>query len=383
MKNLLALCGISALGFSASEAAAWAPLAVTYHRWDTNNIPVPYFVNQSTIPQSIAAIGVARLDKGFASWGSPSCTFFATTNKGNTNLLDNTNDGTNVLRWQSGTWPAQFGDVNSVIGVTLPVWDNNAVIFDADITFNNVGFCWNDNGANNCVDTTSIATHEQGHFLGLDHSSVSGATMEPFYGGGNSLASLEQDDIDGVCALYPSMGSAVSSSSGGGGNTCDTCASNAGNSECSSQSNACGASQQCIQFYNCIAQCGSQACVDGCAQQYPNGASIYGAFVDCVCNVCSAECSAECGGSGGSSSSSSSGGNGSSSASSGAGGNGTGGSTGAWSSDDEDPPQVNPTNDSSCSCSMTPSQRHFGAFLGFSALVLGWARRRSRRSENG
>jgi hypothetical protein len=40
--------------------------------------------------------------------------------------------------------------------------------------------------------------------LGLSHSNSSGATMEPSYRpGDSSLASLEQDDVDGVCSALP------------------------------------------------------------------------------------------------------------------------------------------------------------------------------------
>lgn len=375
MKKTAALLGVCAIALFAAEASAWAPLDGTYPRWP--NMPVQYKINESTIPPSIAAFGKARLDQALAAWGEPSCTFWAVQNTGNSTASFNPNDGQSVFMWRSGQWPGQLGDVNSVIGVTMPVWDNNSAIFDADIVYNNVGFCWNDNGGNNCVDTLSIATHEDGHFLGLDHSDVSGSTMEPFYGGGNAIASIEQDDIDGVCALYPSQGSAISSAAGsGGGNNCQSCADATANSQCSSAYNACGASQQCVQYANCLNSCGSQACVDSCGIKFPQGVSIYDAYVDCVCNVCSTECSMACVGNGGSSSAA--GGNGSSSGSPGTGGNGgEGGSTGAWTSDPEEP-AVNPRNDSSCACSMQPSPVRFGAYLGAGALALAWMRRRKR-----
>lgn len=377
MKTALALLGTMAITLVAIDASAWAPLDNTYPRW--KNMPVPYLINEGTIPPSIAGFGKARLDQALASWGDPSCTFWAVQNKGNTTSTFNSNDGQNVFQWRSGTWPGQLGDVNSVIGVTMPVWDNNSEIFDADIVYNNVGFCWNDTGTGNCVDTLSIAVHEDGHFLGLDHSNVSGSTMEPFYGGGNAIASIEQDDIDGVCALYPTNGSAVSSGSGSGGGNCQTCANNTANGVCSSQFQACNASTQCVNYFNCVSQCGSQACADGCATQYPNGAQIYGALVDCACANCANECTMECGNSGGSSSSSSAG-NGSSSGSPGTGGaGGAEPSTGAWTSDETDP-QVNPVNDSSCSCSMEPKPIRFSAALSAAAFAFAWLRRRSRRN---
>lgn len=380
MKTSLALLGISAIIFCSSEAAAWTGLDNGYPRWA--NMPVTYRINEGTIPQSIATFGKARLDQAIAAWAAPSCTFWNTQNLGNTTTTYNYNDGQNIFMFRSGTWPSQLGDVNSVIGVTMPVWDNNDEIYDADIVYNNVGFCWNDTGTNNCVDTLSIAVHEDGHFLGLGHSNAKGATMEPFYGGGNSIASIEQDDIDGVCALYPSQGTGVSSSSGGSGGSCDSCANASSEGACAGAFNNCAGSQPCVQFYQCITQCNNQACVNACASQFPTGASLYGAYVDCVCSVCSTECASACGGSSGSSSSSSSSssGNGSSSGSPGTGGmGGAGGSTGAWTSDDE-PPPLTPSSDGGCSCSMAPAPLRFSAFLGASALVLAFARRRSRRS---
>src|SRR5262245_56443053 len=202
----LALGALAAL--TAGEAAAWVPIDGNYPVWD---IPVTYRVNQGSIPSSISGIAVARVDAGIAEWGSPSCTFFQGVNGGDTSSGSNYNDGVNVFRWQSGSWPPQLGDVYSVIGVTSPVF-NGSQMYDADIVFNNVGFCWNDSGANNCVDTGSIATHEEGHFLGLGHTNVNGATMVPYYLGGTAQRSIESDDIDGVCALYPAEGQTNASS---------------------------------------------------------------------------------------------------------------------------------------------------------------------------
>lgn len=284
------------LGASAS-AFAWAPLDNSYPVWQ--NIPVTYKVNQSTLPGSIAGIAVARIDQGFADWGGEACTFFSATNQGDTALKYNSNDGKNTLHWISSSWPGTLGDVNSVIGVT-PLVFSAGDIFDADIVFNDVGFCWNDNGQGNCVDTKSIVTHEEGHFLGLGHSNVNGATMEPFYAG-PSQGSLAQDDKDGVCALYPIGGATAASSSGSGAVNCDTCVNDSTYGACAGAYDACGSSQSCIDFYTCYSNCADQACVDNCVNSYPTGAQIYIDLIDCVCSDCAVECVNECGGSGSSS----------------------------------------------------------------------------------
>src|SRR5262249_29297551 len=147
----------------------------------------------------------------------------------------------------------------------------------------------------------SIATHEEGHSLGLGHTTVPGATMEAAYGGGTSLATIEQDDIAGVCALYPGTNptsgvasSTAATSGSGGGQTCDQCTQSESAGACAAQYNACNNSQQCLDFYNCALNCnGNQACVQGCANMYASGAQQYANFRNCVCGVCVMECATE------------------------------------------------------------------------------------------
>jgi peptidoglycan hydrolase-like protein with peptidoglycan-binding domain len=51
------------------------------------------------------------------------------------------------------------------------------------------------------IDLITVAAHEFGHALGLDHSSDRGALMFPTYSGPQRF--LGQDDINGIRALYP------------------------------------------------------------------------------------------------------------------------------------------------------------------------------------
>jgi hypothetical protein len=363
---LAAALGALSVLASARDAAAWTSLDPSNPpRWA--QMPVTYFVNRSTVPSVIAGTAIARIDAGFASWSNPACTEWQTQNLGDTTDSYDYNDGQNVIRWISGSWPSELGDVDSVIGVTMPVWNNGeSVIFDADMVFNNVGFCWDNSGSSDCVDTQSIATHEEGHFLGLDHSSVPSATMVAFYGGGNALRSLDGDDIEGVCALYPVGGtSATTTGTGTGGSTCESCFDGSSSGTCAPAYDECARSAPCRTFAGCISDCSDDACIDGCISSNRAGAELYIGMIERFCSDCATECADQCGsgseggagGAGPSSTSSTTGSGSTASSSAGAGGAGGVGGEGGVPATDTPTSDADSSNDStSCSCTAVGSR---------------------------
>jgi len=62
---------------------------------------------------------------------------------------------------------------------------------------------WSLTGAGTTFDLETVALHETGHLLGLDHSAVAGSVMFPSYGG--VRRALTQDDLDGIRRLYPML----------------------------------------------------------------------------------------------------------------------------------------------------------------------------------
>lgn len=400
---LAALLGAASSLAVAREAAAWTPLDDIVPRWD--KLPVPYYINRSTIPGDISAFAVARVESGFEAWSNAGCTAWQVDFLGDTTDRYTYNDGKNVFQWVSSSWPNMLGDVNSVIGVTMPVWSLDGAIVDADMVFNDVGFCWNDTGNNGCVDTQSIATHEEGHFLGLGHSGERSATMTPYYVVGSSMRTIEADDIEGVCALYPVGGTTAASaasatSAAGGGGSCDSCSNDSLAGTCKTSYDACGASLACRGFIGCINECPDDACVERCVNDYAEGAGMYIRILECICGECSSECSTECagldegaGGSGGGGGADGSSVSASSSSSSSAGGGSTVGATvsssaassggvgGAGGADPDDTPKSGDEEsggDAGCSCSTTSRSADLGGVMLLGVLGALASRRRRR-----
>lgn len=170
--------------------------------WSASNQPLSYWINQNgsaDIPMSQLQ---PLISDSFGAWGEPCCSSYAASYQGTTTETATQNSGKVVLSWEERSWPTQMGSVNVTIGVTLTQVYSNCQIANAPILFNGVGFQFCTSGAG-CTDMQSIATHEIGHNLGLGHSSQRDATMYASYSGGTGSRSLSQDDIAGVCSLYP------------------------------------------------------------------------------------------------------------------------------------------------------------------------------------
>lgn len=79
----------------------------------------------------------------------------------------------------------------------------------------------------------------------------------------------------------------------GGGVTCDQCAGTETDTggACASVWNACLNNNACLAFVECLQPCQTQACVDQCAQDNPNGIDGYAATLECLCTTgCVTEC---------------------------------------------------------------------------------------------
>jgi hypothetical protein len=110
----------------------------------------------------------------------------------------------NVVLFREDEWPYVGGDA---IGLTTSRFKpSTGQLWDADIEINATNGPISTGDPIQGADLLSVLTHEAGHFLGLSHSREPGATMQEFYNpevDGGTFRSLEADDINGICAIYP------------------------------------------------------------------------------------------------------------------------------------------------------------------------------------
>jgi hypothetical protein len=120
-----------------------------------------------------------------------------------------TADNTNVVFWVKGSTVVNggFDNIFGSIAVTFFDYFADHTLAEADIVLNGERYTWFTDFTdriNAAQFVESAMLHEIGHFLGLDHSPVGGASMLSRGATGvNTQAGLSSDEIAAARALYP------------------------------------------------------------------------------------------------------------------------------------------------------------------------------------
>ncbi|MFW5920893.1 MAG: matrixin family metalloprotease, partial [Polyangiales bacterium] len=298
-RHMFLAVGLAAgmFALSAGSAHAWEPIDSSEPAWCET---VPYALGQpsSDLGESTT---ISEVRSGMDEWTTMDCTSLTTSWEGTTGSTAGSRDGVSMIGWVESGWPHGSG----AIGVTGPQWNYSGCITEADMQMNGVNYTWvTGSGSGGSVNAFSIIAHEGGHYYGLGHSSDSSAIMYYSYRGGT--ASINADDREGICTLYPgdgggTMGECDIDDDCPSGQTCDggTCVddgSGSGSGDgtvCSpcSRSSDCGGSQDyCIDYGDdtyCGKRCTSESeCGDGqsCVNVGGVGQCIGGTTSDPSCD---------------------------------------------------------------------------------------------------
>jgi hypothetical protein len=113
----------------------------------------------------------------------------------------------NLVAWCESYWSSDYP--REAVALTFVHYDEaTGEILDADVALNgatfNFGIVTDPAACDSVTDIQNTLTHEAGHMLGFDESQTDGSTLWPYTAACDlEKRSLEQDDKDGLCTLYP------------------------------------------------------------------------------------------------------------------------------------------------------------------------------------
>lgn len=290
------------------------PNGATYA--DGGGDPMKYWVDETqTAPGGLPVANVEQeIRDAYQRWQDVDCAYIGFQFQGaitDPSQLGTHADTKNVMGSfvDSNTDPRYADDLGNgvAVGVAL-TYKNNGVIQGCDTEFNHHDWQYSDDNPATQMDFPSLANHENGHCLGLDHDPNDfNSVMYPTVNAGEMRRSLDAHDIDNACQLYPAtgaLGSPCSGSSCGSGLTCIQNPTAGGNfcSEGCDPTNAssCGAGFGCKSSTAISGSPG--ACFPGDGDFSPNvgapctanGGECHGSNSICITNFTGGYCSQYC-----------------------------------------------------------------------------------------
>jgi hypothetical protein len=184
-------------------------------QWSLSAFPIQWNLNPSAGSNVTGSAGVsAVITDSFATWIASPNTTLPVTQGANSTVSNEGSSPSNINLICFVCSDVQFGGTETLAETITTTADAAGQsdghggttqfagqIIKADIAFNpNVQFNTGGSGGTG-QDMQTVATHEMGHFFGLDHSAITRAVMYPF--APDVLTTLSYDDVAGISSLYP------------------------------------------------------------------------------------------------------------------------------------------------------------------------------------
>jgi hypothetical protein len=185
-------------------------------RWNFSSFHVQWNVNPTTGSNVQGSTSAANIiQTAFNTWTSAPNATVLVTRGADSAVSSESSSPPNINLICFVCMDADFSKDSSTLAVTITTTVSrgsgdghggtaafDGQIIKSDTLFNpNVQFTTDGTGSGSTQDLQTVATHELGHFLGLDHSGVVRAVMFPF--APPSEHTLSYDDDAGIATLYP------------------------------------------------------------------------------------------------------------------------------------------------------------------------------------
>ncbi|MBV9085972.1 MAG: matrixin family metalloprotease, partial [Acidobacteriaceae bacterium] len=143
----------------------------------------------------------AVMQASFATWTSAPGVLLSAVRGPDDNTTVSPTTSENLIAFSCTGSNCDF-NTDGTLAVTITNTDNRGNITSANIFFNQKqSFTTVSANASQEQDMQTVATHEVGHFFGMDHSGIVGAIMFPI--APTLETTLSDDDVAGISSLYP------------------------------------------------------------------------------------------------------------------------------------------------------------------------------------
>lgn len=186
--------------YGAGTLSNGVPLEISFNYSSTKwlTLPFTWYLNSDGAPGCALDDTRDALIRAYDTWECASG--LSTTYGGTTTTATTAHDSENVRYWRNTGWSP------GTIAVCT-WWYYPGEIIEADVAFNSQYYTWSCSGEATDMDVQHIATHEQGHSIGLLDLYGAIDTQKTMYGvtsaGVTSARTLHTDDALGAEYMYP------------------------------------------------------------------------------------------------------------------------------------------------------------------------------------